>query len=72
MEKLERVGKVVLDYQFYKGQDFYCDGDIEDDLLETVQTHEEDELEKIINEKENGSSFIISRMYVRMLLTGFQ
>ena len=51
MEKLERVGKVVLDYQFYKGQDFYCDGDIEDDLLETVQTHEEDELEKIINEK---------------------
>ena len=51
MEKTEKVGKVILDYQYYGGQDLYCDGDIEDDLLEAVQNHEEDELEKIINEK---------------------
>ena len=51
MNKIDKIGNVILDYEYYEGQDFYCDGAIEDDLLEAVQTHEENELEKIINEK---------------------
>ncbi|MCQ2519015.1 MAG: class I SAM-dependent methyltransferase [Lachnospiraceae bacterium] len=31
---IEKVGKVTLDYTVYSGQDLYCDGAIEDELLE--------------------------------------
>ena len=41
MNKIDKIGNVILDYEYYEGQDFYCDGAIEDDLLEAVQTHEE-------------------------------
>ena len=36
--KTEKVGNVILDYTFYKGEDVYSDGDIEDRLLEIVQS----------------------------------
>lgn len=42
----EQIGKVTLDYTFYKGTDQYSDGDIEDDLLQLIT--DEPDVEKII------------------------
>lgn len=42
----EYKGKVVLNYQYYKGIDGYSDGDIEEDLLALVK--QESDMEKII------------------------
>lgn len=36
-EKIECVGKVKLNYSFYKGTDEYSDGDVEADILQLVQ-----------------------------------
>ena len=33
----ERIGKVKLDYSKYPGEDYYCDGVVEDELLDIVQ-----------------------------------
>jgi hypothetical protein len=30
---IEKMGKVTLDYSKYSGQDLYCDGAVEDELL---------------------------------------
>ncbi len=49
----EKIGKVTLDYSRYSGQDFYSDGAIEDELLETVKNHSEQEFTGIIKEKNN-------------------
>ena len=43
LEKQEKIGKITLDYTLYPGQDFYSDGAIEDELLETVKNHPEEE-----------------------------
>ena len=29
---IEEIGKVRLDYSKYPGEDFYCDGEVEDEL----------------------------------------
>lgn len=42
----EQIGKVTLDYTFYKGTDQYSDGDIEDELLQMIS--EEPDVEKIL------------------------
>ncbi len=49
----EKIGKVTLDYSRYSGQDFYSDGEIEDELLETVKNHTPEEYNRIIREKNN-------------------
>ncbi len=51
MEKREKIGQVILDYRFYSGQDLYSDGHIEDELLNIVETYEEDEFGRVIKEK---------------------
>lgn len=51
MDKKEKIGKVTLDYEFYAGTDLYSDGTVEDELLDIVKNHEENEFGKIINEK---------------------
>ncbi|SFL03347.1 Methyltransferase domain-containing protein [Lachnospiraceae bacterium KH1T2] len=43
---IKKVGKVVLDYEFYQGEDIYSDGEIEDTILEACQRGEEEELLK--------------------------
>lgn len=50
--KQEKVGKVNLDLTHYPGEDFYCDGLVEDEILEIVKTYSEVEYPKIIEEKE--------------------
>ena len=47
----EKIGNVTLDYQFYPGEDFYCDGIIEDELLSIVKQHKTEEFPQIIREK---------------------
>ncbi|MBP3459970.1 MAG: class I SAM-dependent methyltransferase [Lachnospiraceae bacterium] len=44
----EQVGKVTLNYQWYSGKDLYCDGPIEDTMLEIASTYGEDELNGVI------------------------
>lgn len=50
---VEKVGKITLDYSHYPGEDFYCDGEIEQDLLQIVQNHSPAEFSKIIEEKKS-------------------
>lgn len=49
MDKMEKIGKVSLDYSFYSGQDLYSEGQIEDELLEIAKESTEDELYTLIN-----------------------
>lgn len=44
----ERIGQVVLNLDNYSGQDMYCDGPIEDTLLEIAKTYEEKDLNEVI------------------------
>lgn len=46
----EQIGEVVLNYEKYSGVDLYCDGPIEDTLLEIAQSYREEELNKVIAE----------------------
>lgn len=45
---MERIGNVVMNYDYYCGKDLYSDGEIEDTLLEIVKEHEAKEFPKII------------------------
>lgn len=47
----EVIGKVRLDYSHYPGEDFYCDGVIEDEILDIVKTYSEVEYGRIIEER---------------------
>lgn len=49
----EQIGKITLDLTHYPGEDLYCDGQIEDELLDIVKNHAEVEYQKIIEEKAN-------------------
>ncbi len=60
----EKIGKITLDYSKYPGQDFYSDGAIEDELLETVQKHSESEYVGIIKEW-NSWPFLYHLSYLR-------
>lgn len=47
----EHVGKICLDYTYYPGQDLYCDGVVEDEILQIVQTYEPSEFPRLIEER---------------------
>lgn len=49
----EQIGKVTLDYTFYPGEDLYCDGAVEDELLQIVSEHDPSEFQRIIEEKKS-------------------
>lgn len=51
--KLDYIGKVTLDLTHYPGEDKYCDGDIEDTLLEIARDRSEVEYQKIIEESKS-------------------
>ena len=48
---MEEIGKIKLDYSKYPGQDFYCDGSVEDELLEIVKQYTKEEYARIIKER---------------------
>ena len=49
----EFVGKVKLDYSLYPGQDYYSDGDVEDELLQIVTDYSEEEYEGVIRDRKS-------------------
>lgn len=50
---IENVGKVKLDYSKYPGEDFYCDGKVEDEILEIVQKYSPVEYQREIEERKS-------------------
>ena len=49
----EKIGKITLDYSRYPGEDLYCDGAVEDELLEIVKNHSPEEFGQIIQERKS-------------------
>lgn len=47
---MEKIGKVALDYSKYPGEDFYCDGEVEDRLLDIAKTQAPEEYPTVIEE----------------------
>lgn len=52
-KKIEEIGKIKLDLTNYPGEDFYCDGEIEDTLLEIARDRSQVEFQKIIEESKS-------------------
>lgn len=53
MEKIEYIGKIKLDLTRYPGEDFYCDGEVEDELLNIAKNLSPVEFDRVIEEKES-------------------
>ena len=51
--KSEEIGKVKLDYSFYPGEDFYSDGQVEEELLHIARDLSPVEYEKEIGQRKN-------------------
>ena len=49
----EQVGKITLDYTYYPGEDFYCDGVVEQEILEIAKKYSPLEFHKIIEERKS-------------------
>jgi len=47
----EQIGKITLDYKHYPGEDLYCDGVIEDEILDIVKNYPTSEYPRIIEER---------------------
>ena len=52
-DKTERIGKIKLDLTHYPGEDFYCDGEVEDELLAIARDCAEVEYQRIIEERKS-------------------
>ena len=44
----EKIGNVILDYEFYPGRDLYSDGPVEEELLEIAKNYREEDLNQVI------------------------
>ena len=53
LEKTEQIGRITLDYSRYTGEDLYCDGAVEDELLSIVQNFPPEEYGAKIEEKKS-------------------
>lgn len=53
MEQIEHIGKVTLDYSEYPGEDLYCDGAVEDELLNMAKNLSTVEYTRAIEEKKS-------------------
>lgn len=49
----EKIGNVILNYDFYSGEDLYSDGEVENLLLEIAKNKPESEFDKIIFESKS-------------------
>lgn len=49
----EVIGKVKLDYSHYPGEDYYCDGVVEDEILDIVKNYSSVEYGRIIEERKS-------------------
>lgn len=53
----EIIGKVVLDYMHYSGDDLYSDGEVEDEILDIVKKYSVSEYDNIIMQKSSWPIF---------------
>ncbi len=53
MGQREQIGKVTLDYSKYSGEDLYCDGAVEDELLEIARNLSPVEYAGVIEERKS-------------------
>lgn len=51
--KTETIGKVTLDYTYYPGEDFYCDGSSEDELLAIVKGYSQEDFPAVIRQRKS-------------------
>ena len=65
----EHIGKILLDYKYYPGEDLYCDGQIEEELLEIARDRAQVEYPSIIGK--TGPFSITCPINGRILWTGF-
>ena len=49
----EKIGNIILDKTFYPGEDYYCDGDVEEELLEVACTKNPESFREIIEERQS-------------------
>lgn len=52
-DRIEKIGKVKLDLTHYPGEDYYCDGEVEDELLEIARNYAAVEYQRIIEQRES-------------------
>ena len=45
----EQIGNVTVNYEYYEGQDFYSDGDVEDEILDIVKTYPANEFTTVVS-----------------------
>ena len=50
---IEKIGQIVIDDTHYPGEDLYCDGVIEDEILNIVKNNPPENFGRIIEEKKN-------------------
>lgn len=50
---IEKIGKVTLDYSLYPGEDYYCDGDVEDEILDIVKKYSQVEYAREIENRKS-------------------
>ena len=50
-DRTEKIGGVTLDYSRYPGEDFYCDGASEDELLQIVRAVPKERYPEVIRQK---------------------
>ena len=50
---VEEIGKIKLNLAHYLGEDYYCDGEVEDELLEITRNYATVEYQRIIEEKKS-------------------
>lgn len=48
---IKKVGNVSMDYTYYPGEDLYCDGEVENEILDIVINNSEKDYNRIINER---------------------
>lgn len=51
--KIEEIGKIKLNLVHYPGEDYYCDGDVEDELLDITRNYSTVEYQRIIEERKS-------------------
>ncbi|WP_343248585.1 class I SAM-dependent methyltransferase [Diplocloster hominis] len=49
----ETIGRVIINYDYYTGKDYYSDGAVEDEILEIVQNYPEEEYNKVIAQRKS-------------------
>ena len=50
---IEEIGKIKLNLAHYPGEDYYCDGDVEDELLDITRNYATVEYQRIIEERKS-------------------